>query len=279
MSDNSTSSQALQTQDGIPVWNTPQKKTLFILQQLVGKDFKLKYRRSVLGVVWSVLNPLLMMIVMSFVFSFFLRYDSIQHYPLYLIIGNITWTVFADSTNFGVTSIIDAAGLLKKVKVNKTVFPIEKVLFALVNFGFSLIAVLIVMAWEGVAPTPYLFLLPVVLLCLAVFCVGMAMILGTLAVFFRDMIHLWSVIILAWMYATPIFWPQSMIEAVPYTFVRKLMYANPMYNYVNFMRNIFIDGVMPGWKTFALCVFWAVFSFLLGYLVFHKNEHKFILHI
>ncbi|MGN0287590.1 MAG: ABC transporter permease [Atopobiaceae bacterium] len=279
MSANPSTNQAQTTEDGIQVWNTPHQKTMFILQQLVGKDFKLKYRRSVLGVVWSVLNPLLMMIVMSFVFSYFLRYAEIQHYPLYLIIGNITWTVFADSTNFGVTSIIDAAGLLKKVKVNKTVFPLEKVLFALVNFAFSLIAVLIVMVWEGVAPTPYLFLLPLVLACLAVFCVGMAMLLGTLAVFFRDMIHLWSVIILAWMYATPIFWPQSMIESVPYTIVRKLMYANPMYNYVNFMRNIFVDGVMPGWKTFALCIIWAVVSLVLGYVVFHRNEHKFILHI
>lgn len=278
MSVNATSSQA-NSAEGIQVWNTPSQKTRFILQQLVGKDFKLKYRRSVLGVVWSVLNPLLMMIVMSFVFSYFLRYAEIQHYPLYLILGNITWTVFADSTNFGVTSIIDAAGLLKKVKINKTVFPVEKVLFALVNFAFSLIAVLIVMIWEGVAPTPYLFLLPVVLICLAVFCVGMAMLLSTIAVFFRDMIHLWSVILMAWMYATPIFWPQSMIEDVPYAIVRKLMYANPMYNYVNFMRNIFIDATMPGWKTFALCIFWAVATFAVGYGVFHHNEHKFILHI
>lgn len=278
MSVNATSTQT-SSAEGIQVWNSPREKTRFILQQLVGKDFKLKYRRSVLGVVWSVLNPLLMMIVMSFVFSYFLRYADIQHYPLYLILGNITWTVFADSTNFGVTSIIDAAGLLKKVKINKTVFPVEKVLFALVNFAFSLVAVFIVMIWEGVAPTPYLFLLPVVILCLAVFCVGMAMLLGTIAVFFRDMIHLWSVILMAWMYATPIFWPQTMIEDVPFTIVRKLMYANPMYNYVNFMRNIFIDGVMPGWKTFALCIGWALVALALGYGVFHKNEHKFILHI
>lgn len=263
----------------LQVWNTPRQKTLFILRQLVTKDFKLKYRRSVLGVVWSVLNPLLMMVVMSFVFSFFLRYAEIQHYPLYLIIGNITWAVFADSTNFGVTSIIDAAGLLKKVKVNKVVFPVEKVLFAIVNFGFSLVAVLIVMLWEGVAPTPYLLLLPIVLVTLMGFCVGLGMFLGAAAVFFRDVIHLWGVILMAWMYATPIFWPQSMIKDVPFVVVQKLMYLNPMYNYINFMRNIFIDGVMPGPKTIALCFLWALVSLAIGALVFHKNEHKFILHI
>ena len=115
-------------------------KDLFILRELVTKDFKLKYRRSVLGVVWSVLNPLLMMIVMSFVFSSFLRYASIDHYPLYLILGNITWSVFSDSTDAGVVSIIEAAPLLKKVKVTKLVFPSERVLFSLVNFAFSLVA-------------------------------------------------------------------------------------------------------------------------------------------
>lgn len=249
------------------------------MQQLVTKDFKLKYRRSVLGVVWSVLNPLLMMLVMSFVFSFFLRYAEIDHYPLYLIIGNITWAVFSDSTSAGVVSIIDAAGLLKKVKVNKLVFPVEKVLFSLVNFAFSLVAVLIVMLWEGVAPTPYLLLLPFVLITLMIFCSGLGLFLGAAAVFFRDVIHLWGVILMAWMYATPIFWPQSMIKDVPFIIIQKLMYLNPMYNYINFMRNIFIDGVMPGYKTMALCVIWAAVSLVIGLTVFRKNEHKFILHI
>ena len=277
--DANTAASTSQSPAAVRVWNTPRQKTLYILQQLVTKDFKLKYRRSVLGVVWSVLNPLLMMIVMSFVFSFFLRYAEIQHYPLYLIIGNITWSVFSDSTNFGVTSIISAAGLLKKVKVNKLVFPIEKVLFAVVNFAFSLVAVLIVMLWEGVAPTPYLLLLPIVLITLMCFCAGLSMFLGAAAVFFRDVIHLWGVILMAWMYATPIFWPQTMIKDIPYVIVQKLMYANPMYNYINFMRNIFIDGVMPGPKTIFLCFFWAVVSLAIGILVFRKNEHKFILHI
>ena len=254
-------------------------KDLFILRQLVTKDFKLKYRRSVLGVVWSVLNPLLMMIVMSFVFSFFLRYAEIPHYPLYLIIGNITWTVFSDSTGAGVVSIIDAAGLLKKVRVNKFVFPVERVLFSLVNFAFSLVAVVIVMVWEGVVPTPKLLLLPVGLLFLMLFCIGMSLLLSSLAVFFRDVIHLWGVLSLAWMYATPIFWPMTMIKDVPFVIVQKLMYANPMYNYIQFMRNIFIDGAVPGFKTIALCVVWALVALALGTAVFRKLQRKFILYI
>ena len=114
-------------------------KDLFILQQLVGKDFKLRYRRSVLGVIWSVLNPLLMMIIMSFVFSYFLKSGDIQNYPLYLIVGNITFMLMSDATNGGLNSIIGAASLLKKVKIDRWVFPVQKVFSAAVNFVFSLI--------------------------------------------------------------------------------------------------------------------------------------------
>lgn len=177
------------------------KKDLFILKQLVTKDFKLKYRRSVLGVAWSVLNPLLMMIVMSIVFSFLFR-NNIENYPLYLIIGNITFALMGDSTSAALTSIIDAAPLLKKVKVNRFVFPVQKVLFALVNFGFSLIAVAIVMLFFRVAPTAHLLWLPVCLLLLMIFCIGIGLIIGSLSVFFRDIIHLWSVILTAWTYLT-----------------------------------------------------------------------------
>lgn len=254
-------------------------KDLFILRELVTKDFKLKYRRSVLGVVWSVLNPLLMMIVMTLVFSFFLRFGDIPHYPLYLIVGNITWSVFSDSTNAGVVSIIEAAPLLKKVKVNKAVFPAERVLFSLVNLAFSMVAVVIVMVWEGVWPTPVLLLLPVCLALLMVFCIGMSLLLSALSVFFRDVIHLWGVIQLAWMYMTPIFWPVDYIKLVPYHFMQVLMLANPMYNYITFMRMIIINGQMPELKTLLMCVFWAVAALALGLAVFRKLERKFILYI
>ena len=260
-------------------WYPAGKRDVFILRELVTKDFKLKYRRSVLGVIWSVLNPLLMMLVMSLVFSFFLRYDNIEHYPLYLIVANITWQVFADSTNAGMMSIIDAAPLLKKVRVKKAVFPVEKVLFSLVNFLFSLIAVVVVMLWEGVAPTPVMLLAPICIVLLMVFCVGLSLLLSALAVFFRDLIHLWSVLLMAWMYATPLFWPVSMIEQVPYHAVRVLMYVNPMYNFVTFMRDTVIYATIPPVEVVVSCVAWALVSLVLGYFVFRTRERRFILFI
>lgn len=259
------------------------EKDRFILKQLVTKDFKIKYRRSFLGVAWSVLNPLLMMIVMAVVFSTIFAQGrngavSPELYPLYLIVGNVTFSVMSESTNQALMSIIWASSLLKKVKVHRWVFPIQKVLFSLVNFGFSLIAVAIVMIWFHIVPTWHLILLPVCLFLLMLFCMGLGMMLSALTVFFRDIMHLWSVVITAWTYLTPIFWTTDFIDQMPHV-VRIIMYANPMYNYIQFMRDIFLFQTTPTFFTVGMCVAWAVVALVLGYVVFHSSEHKFILYI
>lgn len=259
------------------------QKDIFILKQLVGKDFKIKYRRSFLGVAWSVLNPLLMMIVMAIVFTTIFaqgRNGSVtpKMYPLYLIVGNVTFAVMSDSTSQALSSIIQASSLLKKVKVHRFVFPVQKVLFSLVNFAFSLIAVAIVMLWFHVVPTWHLLLLPVCLILLMFFCMGVGLLLSAATVFFRDVMHLWSVVLTAWTYFTPIFWTTDYILKMPHI-LRVLMYANPMYNYLQFMREIFLFQTCPTPLEFGLCVAWAVIAMAIGYTVFHKNEHKFILYI
>ncbi len=262
---------------------TELQKDIFILKQLVGKDFKIKYRRSFLGVAWSVLNPLLMMVVMAIVFTTIFaqgRNGSVtpEMYPLYLIVGNVTFAVMSDSTSQALSSIVYASSLLKKVKVHRFVFPVQKVLFSLVNFAFSLIAVAIVMLWFRVVPTWHLLLLPVCLILLMFFCMGLGLLLSAATVFFRDVMHLWSVVITAWTYFTPIFWTTDYILKMPHI-LRMLMYANPMYNYLQFMRDIFLFQTCPTPLEFGLCVAWAVIAMVIGYAVFHKNEHKFILYI
>ena len=259
------------------------QKDIFILKQLVSKDFKIKYRRSFLGVAWSVLNPLLMMIVMAIVFTTIFaqgRNGSVTPgmYPLYLIVGNVTFAVMSDSTSQALSSIIYASSLLKKVKVHRFVFPVQKVLFSLVNFAFSLIAVAIVMLWFHVVPTWHLLLLPVCLILLMFFCMGVGLLLSAATVFFRDVMHLWSVVLTAWTYFTPIFWTTDYILKMPHI-LRVLMYANPMHNYLQFMRDIFLFQTCPTPLEFGLCVAWAAIAMAIGYTVFHKNEHKFILYI
>ena len=236
-----------------------------------------------MGVAWSVLNPLLMMIVMAVVFSTIFAQGrngavSPELYPLYLIVGNVTFSVMSESTNQALMSIIWASSLLKKVKVHRWVFPVQKVLFSLVNFGFSLIAVAIVMIWFHIVPTWHLILLPVCLFLLMLFCMGLGMMLSALTVFFRDIMHLWSVVITAWTYLTPIFWTTDFIGKMSHV-VRIIMYANPMYNYIQFMRDIFLFQTTPTFFTVGMCVAWAVVALVLGYVVFHKSEHKFILYI
>lgn len=252
----------------------PRKRSLFILKTLVSKDFKLKYRRSTLGVLWSVLNPLLMMAVLSAVFSFMFRF-SIENYPLYLILGTILFSLMSNSTTCAMSSIIEAAPLIKKVKVEKIIFPLEKVSFEVLNFVISLIAVALVMAAFRVAPTLNIIYLPLLVLYVALFSLGIGMLLASLAVFFKDIIHLWGVVTTAWTYATPIFYPTDMLSG----WMQTAMEFNPMYHYVTYFRSIMMWNVTPSLTENLICLAMAAITLVVGFLVFRKTEHKFILFV
>ena len=246
----------------------------FILRQLVTKDFKLKYRRSVLGVAWSVLNPLLMMLVMTAVFSYMFRF-SIEYYPVYLILGNILFNMMNRSTTDALKSIIFSAPLIKKVKINKIVFPLEKVVFELVNFLISLIAVALVMAFFRIAPTVNILFLPLLLVYMVLFCSGLGMFLSALVVFFRDIEHLWSVVITAWTYATPLFYPADLWPE----WLAAVEMFNPMYHYVTYFRDIALWNITPSLELNAICLGFAVGQFALGWFVFQRTQNKFVLYV
>lgn len=246
----------------------------FVLLSLVSKDFKLKYRRSALGVLWSVLNPLLMMVVLSAVFSYVFRFE-IENFPLYLILGNTLFSLMSNSTNSGMRSIIEAAPLIKKVKVEKMIFPLEKVLFEIVNFVISLVAVAIVMIYFQIPLTLNVLFLPLVIFYVLVFCVGLSLLLSSLAVFFRDVIHLWSVVITAWTYATPLFYPVEMLSG----WMQSLMQFNPMYHFVTYFREIMMWNTTPGLTENLICLGMALVTLFAGIIVFRKTEKKFILYV
>ena len=236
------------------------RRNWFTITSLVSRDFKLKYRRSALGVLWSVLNPLLMMIVLSVVFSTFFKF-SIENYPLYVILGNVMFALMADSTSGAMNSIIESSSLIKKIRIEKLIFPLEKVLFQLVNFCISLIAVAAVMIFFQVMPHVSLLALPLLLLYVVLFSAGVGMALSALSVFFRDVCHLWGVVITAWTYATP------------------LLQYNPMYHYVSYFRDLILSGTVPGLQENLLCLGMAVAAFAVGLLIFKKTEKKFILYV
>lgn len=250
------------------------KQNRFILTTLVNKDFKLKYRRSILGVLWSLLNPLLMMIILSAVFSYMFRF-SIEHFPVYLILGQTLFSLMNDSAGSGMNSIIESAPLIKKIRISKIIFPIEKVLFSLVNFAISLIAVLGVIFFFRIPLTMNVLFLPLLLLYMLLFCTGLALFLSSLAVFFRDILHLWSVLTTAWMYATPIFYPLSLLP----DFLQQAMVANPMYQYISYFRDIMMNSVCPSLETNLICFAMGLITFIVGLTVFRRTEHKFILYV
>lgn len=248
---------------------------LFVLNSLVSKDFKLKYRRSVLGVLWSVLNPLLMMIVLAAVFSFMFRFN-IENFPLYLILGNIMFDYMNRGTTGALNSIIEAQSLIKKIRIEKIIFPIEKVIFELVNFAISLIAVALVMAWFRVLPSVHaIWGLPLLLVYVTLFTAGLGLLLSALAVFFRDVMYLWGVLITAWTYATPLFYPVELLSG----WMQDVMFFNPMYHYVTYFRDIMMWNINPGGMENLICLGMALITFGVGLLVFRKTEHKFILYV
>lgn len=254
--------------------NIQLKKSWFMIESLVSRDFKLKYRRSVLGVAWSVLNPLLMMVVLTAVFSTFFRFD-IENYPVYLILGNTLFAFITGASGSAMTSIMGSASLIEKVKVEKIVFPLEKILFELINFSISLIAVAIVMVFLQVQLTWNLLLLPVLLVYATIFSLGLGLLLSSLAVFFRDLIHIWGVVTTAWTYVTPLFYPVSILPE----WMMTVELFNPMYYFVNYFREIALWGSTPGLLENLICLGFAVVMLGIGLLVFRKLQSKFIFYI
>lgn len=258
--------------------------SLYLLYNLVSKDFKLRYRRSVLGVLWSMLNPLLMMIVMTLIFTNIFRFQfDMYPFAVYLILGQVFFTVFQDGTTGAMSSIIEAAPLIKKVRVQKIIFPTEKVIFAVVNFAFSLIAVAAVLAFFGMMPSWKIIAVPLLTILLAIFTLGIGYLIAALSVFFRDVMHLWGVLTTVWFYFTPIFWPYDALANNGLSWVYTLVQCNPMYHFVSCFRQLVTGVALPSDLGVAveigLCAVFAVVTFAVGLLVFKRLEKKFILYV
>ena len=249
-------------------------KYRYLLQNLITRDFKLKYRRSVLGVAWSVLNPLLMMVVITIVFSTLFK-QNIPNFPIYYLSGSLIFAFNSESTTTALNSIISNASLIKKVYIPKYLFPLSNVLSGLVNLGFSLIAMFIVMLITDAPFHATLLLLPIPIFYTFLFSVGLGILLSAVTVFFRDIAHFYSVFILAWTYFTPIFYP---VEILPDA-VMKLMQINPMYHLVTYMRSIVLYGVFPSLKENLLCLCLGLLMLALGLFVFYKKQDKFVLYV
>ena len=248
------------------------------MEDLTIKDIKIKYRRSILGILWSVLNPLLMMLVITAVFSLLFRFN-IPNYPIYYLTGWVIFNFFSEATNGAMASVTSAAQLIKKVYIPKYIFPLEKALFALVNMCFSFIAVAIMFLIQGYPLHWTILLFPIPIFYVFVFSVGVGMILSAVAVFFRDIVHLYGVFLTALMYITPILYDDSVIEQSGHFAILTIMRCNPLYYFVYFFRQVVMFGSVPSLKTNLACILMCLASLGLGLLVFKKAQDKFILYI
>lgn len=249
-------------------------KYRFLLKQLVARDFKTKYKRSVLGILWSLINPLLTMLVMYIVFSK-LFVSNIPNFPAYLLTGIICWNYFSESTSMCLTSITGNASLITKVYVPKYMYPCSRLVSSLVNFGLSLIPLFIVLIITRTAFTVQFLLLPFPIICLFLFSLGIGLLLASGMVFFRDTQFLWGIISMLWMYLTPIFYSDSIIPSALMSFYK----MNPLYHIVRVFRVILINGASPEPKAYLLCFAASVIPFIIGALVFKKTQDRFVLYL
>lgn len=249
-------------------------KYRFLLSQLVSRDFKTRYKRSVLGVLWSMLNPLLTMCVQYLVFSNLFKWD-VDNYAVYLLIGTVTFNFFSEASQAALSSITGSASLITKVYIPTYVFPIAKVLSSCINLCFSTLALYLIIFLQGMSLNVYHLLIPVLYVALILFTCGMGLILSALMVYFRDTQFLYGVIIVLWMYLTPLFYP---IDIIPENMMG-IYSLNPMYQYVTFFRTLVLDGVMPSIAQFGWCFGYAIAFMIIGFFVFRKLKRNFILYI
>ena len=245
-----------------------------LFRQLVSRDFKSKYKRSILGIFWSFLNPLLTMMVQYIVFSTLFR-NSIENFPVYLLTGIVFFNFFNEAINLGMTSITGNASLIKKVYMPKYIYPLSRIASSMINFMLALIPLFLVILITGTKLSFAILLLVFDILCLVGFVTGMGLLLTTSMTFFQDTQFLWNVISMIWMYLTPLFYPESII---PNSWIH-IYRLNPLYQFITFARTCIIQGVSPQPEMYFGCVASAGIMLLLGMAVFKRYQDRFILYV
>ena len=246
----------------------------FLIKQLVSRDIKTKYKRSALGMAWSIMNPLLSMSVQYVVFSTLFRSD-IPNYPVYLLTGIVFFNFFTEALTMGMTAITSNASLIKKVYMPKYIYPVTRVISSLVNFACALVPLFLMMIITGTPLRPALLLLFYDILCYLAFIIGLTLLLTTAMTFFQDTQFLWGIVSMMWQYITPVFYPETII---PESFL-PVYRLNPMYQYISFARTCIIDGASPSPEAYVMCLVSSVAVLLIGVAVFKKHQNKFVLYL
>ena len=246
----------------------------FLLNELVKKGIRLKYRRSYLGIIWSLIEPLLNTIVLVIVFGSLGRIKA-RDFPLYIVAGRLIYTFFKTGTTAASKSIRANAAMIKKVYVPKYLYPLSSVLFNFIIFLISLIVMFLIQVYCRVLPTVHIFQLIPALLLILMITIGVGFILCTLNVFFRDIEYLWNVVCTLLFYCSAVmYYPEKLIESN----YGAILTLNPIYQIIDITRSAVLGYQMSAWSV-CYSLAWGVGSILVGLVFFKINQDKFILHI
>lgn len=250
-------------------------KYRFLLWELVKKDIKLKYRKSYLGILWTLIEPLLTMVVLTIVFGTLFGNQNRQ-FPVYVLTGRLLYSFFNVSTKAAMKSIRMNSGMIKKVYVPKYIYPLSSTLSSYVTFLISLIVLIIVSIVLQVPVTKYTFLAIIPLLLVLIMSYGVGMLLATLAVFFRDLEYLWNVVLMLVMYTCAIFYPTQRLIKTGYGWILDF---NPLYSIILNFRNCVLYGKPLDERALIISVVFSVAIFVIGTFAFYKKQDEFILNI
>ncbi len=240
-----------------------------MIRQLVAREIKRKYSRSYLGILWSVLNPLMNMVVLSIIFTKMFS-KSIENYPLYLLSGQSIWQLFTGATNAAMTVMVDNRVMLTRVKFPMSIFPTARVFSSLVNYFYTFLAYLLMLAVFQIPPSVTMLLAPIIVVCMTLFSMGLGYLLAVVYVFFADIKYLYSVLLSLWMYCSALFYP---VDALP-EIMGRVVKANPVYNYIACMRECMLYAEWPTQAQWMRMIVWAGGMFLAGYLIFQKSQSR-----
>lgn len=246
----------------------------FLFQELVKRDFTKKYKRTILGMAWSILSPLMSLLIMWLVFGKLLG-NNVNHYAIYLFAGQLVFSYFSDATNLGMSSLVGNAGIFTKINIPKYLFLFSQNVSSLINFGLTLLIFFIFTAFDSIPFTWKFFLLLYPIFCLIVFNLGIGLILSALFVFFRDMQYLWGILTQLLMWLSAIFYT---IDSYSWT-VQCLFLLNPIYLYIRYFRKIVIDGVIPSLEFHLLAAAYALIAFAVGAFMYKKYNQEFMYYV
>lgn len=250
-------------------YNSDIRQYIFVIRELTAREIKRKYARSSLGIIWSVLNPLMYMVVMSLIFSTMFR-RSIENFPIYYLTGQIFWTLFSGATNSAMTALVDNRNLLIKAKLPKQTFVLSRIYTTLVNFGYTCIAYVLMLVIFRIKPTFAMLLFPLAVVFMLMISIGVSYILSVVYVFFADVKYLYSVFLTLWMYMSALFYPISSLPEA----MQKFISFNPIYLVIAFARECVMYGKVPDVMIWIKLVCWSLGSMWVGLAVFKRGENQ-----